>query len=497
MPLGGRVGVGSGELGRNRMAFAALLLLILWVPWPLGSNRAWSWAILELGCFLPLGWCCVAYVLRPSALPAALRAQKGTIAVLCLWLLYQVGQFVPWPPTVIALLSPGTADFRPALSSNALSEWRPVSLAPSASVVEALKNAAYVCGYILILWLVDSRKRLILLLEIMLMGATLNAIYGILVHLLPIDAGLWDPAPDRAWMAGSYVNRNHFAGLLELAIPAGIGLVMANSRRIRTGQGWQARTAALLDFALGPNGRLAFCLLVLIAALMLSGSRGGALAVLGGVGLAFALSINRQAMRRGNLRAAAVVVLAITGAVSWFGTGLIGERFSAFGISSNRLEVARAAWSMTELAPAIGIGGGSFRWVFPTFKDEEFGGKSTGDFYAHAHNEYLELLIEHGIVGASLLAAAVLLVLWTTIKALGRRRDALARGAAFASLAGVSALAMHGLVDFNFHIPANAMLWFVLLAVGPVAASIESRTAGPRRPITRPGPVRMRTVGTP
>ena len=105
------------------------------------------------------------------------------------------------------------------------------------------------------------------------------------------------------------------------------------------------------------------------------------------------------------------------------------------------------------------------------YKDERFGAY----FYEHAHNDFLEILIEQGIVGFSLLAAGIILIFVRVVRAFVHRHDPLMRGALFATIAGCVSLMVHGLVDFNLQIPANASYFFVLLGIGVVASELRSQ----------------------
>ena len=94
-------------------------------------------------------------------------------------------------------------------------------------------------------------------------------------------------------------------------------------------------------------------------------------------------------------------------------------------------------------------------------------------FYEHAHNDYLELIAEQGALGAVLLGGAVFAAMATNMLAFLRRRDLGARAVLFGVNVATVALLIHGLVDFNFHIPANAAYFFVLLGIGIAVSSMD------------------------
>ena len=164
------------------------------------------------------------------------------------------------------------------------------------------------------------------------------------------------------------------------------------------------------------------------------------------------------------------VVLALI-AIFWLGSGQFSEKLESEGFSSNRAEQRELSYRIIADSPLIGTGAGTYRWVFPTYKDERFGPY----FYEHAHNDFLEILAEQGIIGFSLLAAGITLIFVRVVRAFVRRHDPLMRGALFATIAGCVSLLVHGLVDFNLQIPANASYFFVLLGIGVVASELPAR----------------------
>ena len=132
--------------------------------------------------------------------------------------------------------------------------------------------------------------------------------------------------------------------------------------------------------------------------------------------------------------------------------------------------------------PIFGSGAGTYRWTFPAYKDERF---SIG-YYEHAHNDYIELLTDQGAVGGGLALGAIASAYVTILAGLRSRHRPALRGALVGSTIGTLALMIHGLVDFNFQIPANAVYFFVLLGLGVASASyVRDETS--RRSTLEPG----------
>jgi hypothetical protein len=110
--------------------------------------------------------------------------------------------------------------------------------------------------------------------------------------------------------------------------------------------------------------------------------------------------------------------------------------------------------------PWLGTGGGTFFLAFQHYRPAELQA-----YYDHPHNDGVEFASEVGLLGLLLMVLVVAHSALLSLKLLIQGRDQLARGMAFASLMGVISLLIHGAVDFNLQIPANAMLFMILLSL--------------------------------
>lgn len=241
---------------------------------------------------------------------------------------------------------------------------------------------------------------------------------------------------------GPYVNRNHFAGLMELLIPlALVPLVLGRVRR--------DRLAVVGLFAVMP-----------VAALFLSASRGGIVSF----GVQFALLTFLLLRRRGvakHLLAVSAVLLAALMIVSWLGVDRILQRFSSMQTlevtEGKRAAMRNSAWHIFLDHPLGGTGLGTLQIVYPRYES-----LYDAKVVDHAHNDYLEALADTGLLGG-LCCAWFLGVFLLKSFSLFRQRDFSFPGAL--RLSGVVACAgflVHALVDFNFHIPSNLWLFFLM-----------------------------------
>ena len=118
--------------------------------------------------------------------------------------------------------------------------------------------------------------------------------------------------------------------------------------------------------------------------------------------------------------------------------------------------------------PVFGSGPGTFYVAFPAYRPEK-----VVNFYDYTHNDYAQFAAETGVVGLGLLGLVVAFSLAAALRAQWVRRDPLMRGMSFASIMGVTAILIHSWVDFNLQIPANAVYFMVLLALGWISLHLD------------------------
>lgn len=273
----------------------------------------------------------------------------------------------------------------------------------------------------------------------------------------------WSRGPDRIYGRlspivttpfGSYVNHNHFAGLVAMGALLALGLALG---RVKQGRGLTATTAGLGGLALA-----------LVASQAASRSRGGLLALTGGLGVLAALSSRSSTpehvrrSRRGIVVAAVVLVgfgLAVVPPASrrHLGTLLSGPSDLS---GQYRLEVAAGTLRLALAHPLLGSGVGAFGDAFPEFK------RGHGELRtAHAESDVLEFLAEAGLAGVLLVAWLGAAVVRGFRNRQERSRDVARNSLALGALAAVGALLVHSLFDFNLRLPANALVFASLLGL--------------------------------
>ena len=220
--------------------------------------------------------------------------------------------------------------------------------------------------------------------------------------------------------------------------------------------------------------RLRLYLSVLVIAIVTTHSRMGntaffsSLLVAGVIGLA----LSRHATRATVVLLTSLIVIDLLIVGSWFGVEKLAKRIEETTLQGveERQETPQLAQQIVKDYPWFGAGPGSFYTVFPRYR-----GPGVVTHNVHAHNDYVQFAAEHGIIGFGIIGSVVVLSLGAAVLAQWRRRDLLMRGMAFATVMGVTAILIHSTVDFNLQIPANALLFVLLLALAWIALFLDRR----------------------
>jgi O-antigen ligase len=259
---------------------------------------------------------------------------------------------------------------------------------------------------------------------------------------------------------GPFANRNHFAGFAELVLPMSlVPLLLGRVRRDR----------------LVIVGILA---VIPLSALLLSASRGGIISL--GAELAFLLLVMllRRAGGR-HLYVGGLVLLAAFLTVSWLGVNQILSRFSTLQTlevtQSKRASMRHGTWRLFLDHPLLGTGLGTLQQVYPPYET-----LYDGKIVNHAHNDYLEVLAETGIVGGLCCAWFLGVLFIGALRFLQTEANSLANILRLCGWTACCGLLVHSLVDFNLHIPSNLLL-FLLMSLLATAEIPPPNPEGSRR----------------
>lgn len=331
----------------------------------------------------------------------------------------------------------------------------------------ARTDASMVLGVVMVyaltvLWMVASKTRWTVvgtILVLTFLHTILSTIQFLKGHSITLF-GVADEV-DYGWRAsGFFVCPNHLAGFLEMAIPLGLALAL-----------W-SRSAFWIKLAAG------YAVSMSLAALLMTGSRGGYISMVCGLGVFSVLSLmalhrtSHPRFRLALVSTGLFLVLA-AGGIGLFlfkSTALQARATTVDPSSDARLDMWKAAVQQFNQARILGTGSGSYLYYGRRFLSPKVQADPV-----HAHNDYLELLAEFGLIGGGLFLLCFVTHLvngWRAfcsftsehLRKFGHLPDdslALNIGA----LSALLALAVHSLIDFNLHLPANALVMAFVLGV--------------------------------
>lgn len=323
---------------------------------------------------------------------------------------------------------------------------------------EFLKILVYTAIFLLVVNNLHKQETTQLVALLLLALATLLSLYAI-YQCATLSDYVWHfrrPAQYAGRGSGTYICPNHLAGLLELITPLGIAFLFAG------------RYNYTFKVFLG------YGCIVILAGIAVTMSRGGWLAIGAAFTLFFLLLLQKRQYRIPAL--ASLLLLAATTTIVYQKSDKLQNRLQKMqeGGSESfigaRPAIWKAAWKMWQDNKIWGVGPGHFDYRFPKYRPQEIQARP-----GRVHNDYLNLLVDWGIIGASIAGVGGLFLVGGLIQTqkyvnrasrdIGANRNSNRSAFLLGSLCSALALSVHSFFDFNLHVPANAAVAAVILAL--------------------------------
>lgn len=446
----------------DRFLFYSLLATIVLVALPLGSNRPWAWSLLELTIF-SIGIMFVGSKLLNAKQVASDEINSISIPqfILPAFLLLQVFVLIQLLPLPISMFE--QIAYSSDIWANIGNSANTISVDIGQTQVHLLKGIAYTTFVWLLLKLVNTEERLLQLAYAVFLAGFIQASYACIENLLSWDTGLvFDIAnSDRA--DGSFIYHNHLANYVLLTASIGIGLLIGQFKNRELRGRSKSAMARAANFLLSNKFIIRGGLIVMIIALILTKSRMGNAGFFAAIAM---VSIYALFFYKGRPKAFTFLIISffvldliIVGTV--FGVDKVKQRMQETSFASEaRDDVLIDGVNMLESTPALGTGAGTFYSTFPMFQSYVYHA-----FYDHAHNDYLQFVMEFGW-GFSIVALILVFhALWQALKSVrftkGRKLKALNFGCAVA----IIAMLFHSTVDFSLQAPANTLVFLTILVI--------------------------------
>ena len=349
-----------------------------------------------------------------------------------------------------------------------------LSFDPNSTRLVLVQLASLLIYFSATLVFIDTPHRLrVLVRTIMVFGFCL-ALFGLTQSFTSPTKVYWMRELNQSTAFGPFINRHHFAGYMELTIALPLGLLFAGAV--------DKEKRLLYLFIAGLMG----------VALVMTASRGGIISLIAEVlFLTIVTAIWRTPSERRRTRIGRLKVVASRVALAgvllfslFLGVILLGGEFSLTRfidtVNTNDPTTGRAHfWAVTleiiKAHPFVGTGLGAYGVVYTRYDTRN------GLFrLEQAHNDYLQVLSDAGIIGAVLGLVFVALLFYKALQR-AKSRDDFRRGVALASLSGCFAVLVHSFFDFTLHTTSNALLFLVLAAMATMNGRVEDAPRKRRR----------------
>jgi putative inorganic carbon (HCO3(-)) transporter len=435
------------------------------LPIPLGANTPWAWSFFELAIFALT----IFIAIKNRKLP--LLGLTSYMSIIYMWLAFIIVaslQIIPLPQFLVALLSPTSFD----VFANVNADTFYLSVDPGQSTISFIKLLSFFCLLICVLSLINSEHRIRLLLLTMVASGSFQAFYGLFEVGFAAETSLVFGLPTSDIATGSFVYKNHFTNYLMMCLAAGTGLIVTSLQK-STEASPKDIASSITQTLLSSKVIVRVCMVIMVIALVMSGSSLGSAAVFLSMafvgGLAFVLIKNRS--RGLSVLIISIFIIDLFIVSAYFGLERVKDRLAQTSLQQeSKSEVIKDAYPMIADYPLFGSGGGSFYSTFPSYQETQ-----VNVFYAHLQNDYLQFLIEYGIVGGFILFSIFVFCIYKSARAMRKRRNSIFKGTAFACLVALVGMAVHITVDFPLQAYANACYFVVFLALCMIINKLKIR----------------------
>ncbi len=451
--------------------------LIIFSPLPAASVAEWSILVIQLTVLVMMA----AYFLmreKPKnneLLSLSLKWPKYLFLGLFVFILIQI---IPLPKFLVKVFSPNTYSFQELFSTDfSKIKFMSLSSIPAHTLREGLELLSYFLLGFLIVKTVTNRRQIMRIFYVLIAMGVFEAFYG-LFELYNKNPRIlfYQKIYNLDSVTGTFVNRNHLSGYLEMIIPLALGLMIARIDLFSlVGLKWREKLLRLSEKGLATNLLLSLGIIIMSLAIIFSKSRSGVFLLVFIFILFFQLTmlyfrghIHQKKWIKNFLK---VVFLFIIFISFYIGIGATLERFA---LDKLLQEQRPTFWANTigivSEFPLFGTGLGTFPSIYPDYEVNRIPMR-----LFHAHNDYLEYLSELGVVGLILLLGGILFMVINSFLIWRVRRYPEVKGLALGGIVAIICILIHSITDFNLQIPANMMLFSVVLSLTIVTAFYKRR----------------------
>jgi O-antigen ligase len=432
----------------SRFAFLLICLVIILSALAYGTVHYWALALFFVGAVVIL----ILWVIDSWNL-GTLRINRNVLQLPLLGMFFLgVVQLLP---------------LRNITGDSAVPLVKTLSLDPYATRLVLVQTAALFIYFAATLVFTDTPKRLRLLVRTIMIFGFFLAIFGLTQSFTSPNKVYWIRELAQSTPFGPFINRHHFAGYMELSLALPLGLLFSGAIEKEKG--------LIYLFVAG----------LMAVALVMTNSRGGIVSLIAELlflvstmGLRRRRKKKESSSQKRGFRSAAVkaglalglVVALFVGVVSLGGEEALSRLVGSVNDddpTTGRVHFWDVTLDIIKTHPVLGTGLGAFGVVYTGYD-------TRNGLYRleQAHNDYLQVVSDGGIIGAAL---GLLFVISLFRIGFARResRDGFRRGVATGALAGCFAVLVHSFFDFTLHTPSNALLFLILAALATMNGRVE------------------------
>jgi len=441
--------------------------LIVFSPLPAASVYEWSIFIIQITVLVMM----IAYLslsTNPPVNKLLLPSLKWPKYLFTGFFIFILLQIIPLPKFLVKVLSPNSYSYREMFSIG-LSDSKFISLSvvPAHTLQHGLEIFTYFLLGFLIIKTVFSRLQIRRIFYALIGMGIFQAFYG-LFELYNKNPRIlfYKKAYNLDSVCGTFVNRNHLSGYLEMIIPLAIGLIIARIDLFSfAGMKIRGKILQLAEKGLAVNLLLSFSIIGMSLAVLFSKSRSGIFIMVFTFILMFEFTVFYFAKQKQQkewittfLKILFITIIVIS---LYIGIGATLERFALNEVlKADRVPVWNFTLRIISDFPLFGSGLGTYASVYLAYED-----RGRMAIYDHAHNDYLEYLSDLGIIGVLLLLGGILFIIIKAFSVWRTRKHPEVKGLALGGIVAVINILIHSITDFNLQIPANMLLFTVILSL--------------------------------
>lgn len=444
----------SSNLSTNQHRWLRILLylfatLLVISPLPLGSNRVFASAsisvVLCFLCFIGL----LGFIRYPRELIKNLRFCKSALLFFIGYLVWLAIQLIYFNGHQITVDEHHTKQ-------------------------QLLISLGYFSAFVLVILTTQREQDLKKLALFIISSGLLQAIIAIFLFSEKASYIIFNFPMDHSERTyGTFSYHNSLANYMLICISLGIGILISDLMKFGNMQiSIRNRIKNLMVFALSPSMLIRLMLIIMVIALVLTKSRMGNAALLLSI-ILIAMPLLAVHFRKNTkvfLLLVSVILIDLLVVGKLVGVDRVINRISQTTIENtmkieeesieNRSVAARLGYEMFKDRPFTGWGSGTFYTVFPAYATND-----ARQYYDHAHNDYIQFLAESGVIGSFFLVALTIGAIKNLLTIAKQQRIPKYKGIAIGFLIAIFGCLLQATVDFHFQIPANALLFIVLIAM--------------------------------